>query len=148
MPDAIPPPLNDDRIALIEVSFTRALRSKAELAARVYDRFFQLEPAARPLFQDDLTLQRTKITRALSFTVRAMASEAELLRMAEGLAKSHQQFHLRPDQFQHMADAILGALEDCLGAGFTPDMRSSWQLAFDRLLPMILAAQDRWQPPP
>lgn len=139
----LPPPLHPDQIALIETSFTRALRSKAELADRVYDRFFELEPDTRHLFSADLAAQRAKITRALSFTVRAMASEAELLRVAEGLARSHLRFHITDAQLRHMAKAVLGAFRDCVGAGFTTEMEASWQAAFDRFLPMVLSAQTR-----
>jgi len=143
MSDPIPPPLTPDQIALIEISFARVLRSKAELAGRVYERFFDLEPDVRPLFGDDLSQQRAKIMRALSFTVRAMSSDEDLARMADGLARSHRKFYLQPGQLEHMAEAILSAFGDCLGAAFTPAMQDSWQAAFGRFLPMIAAAQRR-----
>lgn len=143
-----PAPLGPDQISLIETSFTRALRGKAELADRVYDRFFALEPEARSLFAAHLSQQRAKITRALSFTVRAMSSDQELMRTAEGLARSHQKFHLRPGQLTHMAEAILGALQDTLGDDFDPATHRSWQAAFDRFLPMITAAQNRLEATP
>lgn len=138
-----PAPLGPDQISLIETSFTRALRGKAELADRVYNRFFALEPGVRRLFPADLSQQRAKITRALSFTVRAMSSDQELARIADGLARSHQKFHLRPGQLEHMAEAILGALQDTLDEDFDPATHRSWQAAFNRFLPMIKAAQDK-----
>ncbi|MGI3183532.1 globin [Nioella aestuarii] len=138
-----PPPLQPDQIALIEGSFTRALRGKAELSDRVYDRFFELEPDTRHLFGEDLVVQRAKIIWALSFTVRAMVSDIELARAAEHLARSHLRFHITETQLRHMEKAILGAFRDCAGEGFTAEMQASWQAAFDRFLPMILSAQDR-----
>jgi hypothetical protein len=42
-----------------------------------------------------------------------------------------------------MAEAVLGAFRDCVGAGFTTEMEASWQAAFDRFLPMVLSAQNR-----
>lgn len=136
-------PLTPDQAVLISESFALALPVKAQLSMQVYDRFFELEPATRHLFSADLAGQRAKIMRALSFTVRAMTSDAELARVAEGLARSHVRFHITEAQLRHMAEAVLGAFRDCLGPAFTPAMETSWQAAFDRFLPMVLAAQAR-----
>ena len=142
-PAEIPPPLSPDQIALIEASFTRVLRHKAALADRVYDRYFALDPEARRLFPPDLTAQRAKVMQALTSIVRSLGSDADLARVAEGLARSHQRFSLTGAQYQRMAGAIIGALQDSLGADFTEEMRASWQAAFDRLLPMVGEAQAR-----
>jgi hemoglobin-like flavoprotein len=145
MPESpdLPPPLPPDQIALIETSFTRALRVKAKLAQRVYDHLFRLEPGARALFPPDLAMQRAKIMRALSTIVRSLGSETELARMAEGLARSHLRFALTESQLRHMGTAILAAFEDCLEGDFTADTREAWQMAFDRFLGMVAHAQDR-----
>ncbi len=141
---AAPPlPLSSDQTELIGQSFALVFRRKAEFAARVYDRFFALEPAARALFKPNLAEQRAKIAQALSLTVRAMSSQSELERLADGLARSHLRFQIGAREMGHMAQAILGAFDDCLGAGFTPEMRASWQAAFDRFLPLFLTAQAR-----
>ncbi|WP_306044938.1 globin domain-containing protein [Nioella sp. MMSF_3534] len=136
-------PLPPDQAALISESFALVLPVKARLALRVYERFFELEPQTRHLFSADLAGQRAKIMQALSYTVRATGSDADLIRLAEGLARSHARFHISEDQLCHMAMAILGAFGDCLGDAFTSEMQCSWQAAFDRFLPMIVAAQDR-----
>ena len=136
-------PLTPDQAVLISESFALALPVKAQLSMQVYDRFFELEPATRHLFSDDLAAQRAKIMRALSFTVRAMTTEAELARVAEGLARSHARFHITEAQLRNMARAVIAAFGDCLGGRFTPAMKASWQAAFDRFLPMVLAAQAR-----
>jgi hemoglobin-like flavoprotein len=145
MPDVpeLPPPLRPDQIALIETSFTSALRVKAELAQSVYDHLFRLEPQARNLFPPDLAIQRAKIMRALSTIVRSLGSDRELVLVAEGLARSHQRFALTDSQLHHMETAILMAFEDSLGQGFTTDMRSAWTSAFDRFIQMVCHAQDR-----
>ncbi|WP_071673145.1 globin domain-containing protein [Nioella nitratireducens] len=138
---APPRPLSPVQIELIGQSFALVFCKKAEFAKRVYDRFFVLEPEARALFQSNLTRQRAKITQALSLTVRAMSSQAELELLAERLARSHLRYRIGAREMGHMAKAILAAFDDCLGAAFTPDMRGSWQAAFDRFLPMFLSAQ-------
>ncbi|PIV76340.1 MAG: hypothetical protein COW55_01900, partial [Rhodobacteraceae bacterium CG17_big_fil_post_rev_8_21_14_2_50_65_11] len=116
-PAEIPPPLSPDQIALIEVSFARVLRYKAALADRVYDRYFTLAPEARGLFPPDMTAQRAKVMQALSSIVRSLRSDAEVARVAEGLARSHQRFGLAAPQYRRMAAAIIGALRDSPGAG-------------------------------
>lgn len=136
-------PLSPDQAALISDSFALALPVKARLSRRVYERFFELEPATRHLFSADLAGQRTKIMQALSFTVRAMTSDEELTRLADKLARSHMRFQLTEPQLWHMAEAVREALRDCLGPTFTPAMQESWTAAFDQLLPLILAAQAR-----
>lgn len=138
-----PAPLPPDQAALISESFALALPVKARLAVRVYERFFDLEPHTRHMFSADLAGQRAKIMQALSYTVRAMSSEADLTRLAEGLARSHARFHISETQLRHMAMAILAAFSDCLGDAFTSEMKDSWQTAFERFLPMIAAAQAR-----
>ncbi|TBX24645.1 globin domain-containing protein [Nioella sediminis] len=138
-----PAPWPPDQAALISESFALALPVKARLAVRVYERFFELEPQTRHLFSADLAGQRAKIMQALSYTVRAMGSDADLIRLAEGLARSHARFHISDTQLRHMAKAILGAFSDCLGDAFTSEMQGSWQAAFDQFLPMIAAAQAR-----
>jgi hemoglobin-like flavoprotein len=138
-----PAPLPPDQAALISESFALALPVKARLAVRVYERFFELEPQTRHMFSADLAGQRAKIMQALSYTVRAMGSDADLIRLAEGLARSHARFHISDTQLRHMAKAILGAFSDCLGDAFTSEMQGSWQAAFDQFLPMIAAAQAR-----
>jgi len=144
-PLPIPPSLSSDQTALIEASFARALHRKAVLAERVYVHLFALEPEARALFPDDLAVQRAKIVRALATIVRSLASDAELARLAEGLARSHLRFDLGEQQLRHMCMSILAAFEDCLGQGFTAEARAAWQAALDRFVPMVVSAQNRLQ---
>lgn len=81
--------------------------------------------------------------KALSTIVRSLASDAELARVAEGLARSHMRFGLREAQLHNMCAAILSAFEDSLSGEFTPEVRAAWQAAFDRFVPMVANAQSR-----
>lgn len=45
--------MTDDQIALVQSSFARVVPIRETAASLFYDRLFELEPAARPLFRGD-----------------------------------------------------------------------------------------------
>lgn len=105
-----------------------------------YQRFFEVEPGARPLFPADMSQQRQKIIRLLTFALRGLEQprviEAELHR----LGQHHAQYHISRQQYEQMNEAIVWAFTKVLGDKFTGEMRQAWRDGLNAITDIMLAA--------
>lgn len=105
-----------------------------------YNRFFEFEPEARPLFPADMSQQRQKIIKLLTFALRGLEQprviEAELHR----LGQHHAQFHISRQRYEHMNEAIVWAFTKVLGDKFSDEMCQAWRHGLSAITNIMLAA--------
>lgn len=105
-----------------------------------YNRFFEYEPAARPLFPANMREQRQKVIKLLAFALRGLEQprviEAELHR----LGQHHAQYHISRQQYEHMNEAIVWAFTKVLGDKFSDEMCQAWRHGLNAITEIMLAA--------
>lgn len=92
-----------------------------------YDRFFYLEPAVRPLFIIDMALQREKLMGMLAFIVRGLDKPDLFIPELREMGLRHASYRVEPEHYPILVEAIIMALEECLGEKVTDEMRAAWK---------------------
>jgi nitric oxide dioxygenase len=96
-------------------------------AALFYERLFAIEPGARRLFgSKNMGDQGTLFVQMLSIFVRSLDGHLEMTEAIESSGKRHQGYGVVASDYDGAGLALLWALEQALGAGFTPEVRDAW----------------------
>jgi hemoglobin-like flavoprotein len=111
----------------------------AETAADLfYKRLFELRPDYRSLFPDDISAQKRKLVKMLSFVVKsldwpdsawrdAVPPEDDLMLVVLALGRRHAVLYKIPDDsYGPVGEALLWTLDYGLGKAFTDDVREAW----------------------
>ncbi|TWO72407.1 hemin receptor [Caenimonas sedimenti] len=118
--------MNETQIQAINRSFAAVLPISDAAAAIFYQRLFELRPAVRPLFQNDLHAQGRKLMHTIGTAVGAARNLDALRGPLQELAKRHAGYGVRPEHFDDVGTALIHTLEQGLGSDFTAETRQAW----------------------
>lgn len=131
------------QIQLVETSFRLVAPIAAPAARLFYGRLFALDPTLRPLFAHaDLEAQGSKLMQAIGFVVAHLRRPEALLPAVRELGRRHGGYGVRPAHYATVGAALLGTLEEGLGAAFTPEVRDAWAAAYGLLAAEMIAAAE------
>jgi hemoglobin-like flavoprotein len=104
----------------------------ADAAATLfYARLFTLDPTLRALFpSSDLTEQKRKLMLTLTVAVRGLDNPDKLVPALEALGRRHVAYRVLDSHYATVGEALLWALEQGLGATFTPAVREAWAATY------------------
>jgi serine/threonine protein kinase/pimeloyl-ACP methyl ester carboxylesterase/truncated hemoglobin YjbI len=139
----------DDDAGQISASFARLAPRADELPARVYERLFADHPELRPLFPAEMAAQRRKLFGALAAVVDNLHHPERLLPLLEDLGRRHAAYGVRPEHFDAVGAALLGAIGD-LDAQLDEPARAAWGRAYAKIAQVMQRglAAERLTPPP
>jgi hemoglobin-like flavoprotein len=127
---------------LVQRSF-RKIAGKTELVADLlYQHLFELSPSSKMLFNCEMRRQGRKLIQALAVAVTSLDKPDSLAPMLHDLGKRHIGYGARKQDYQHLGEALLYALEQTLGAEFTPELREAWTTVYRFLAETTTAAYD------
>ena len=114
-----------------------------EEALAFYGRLFELDPALRAMFQHDMAEQGRKFMTMLLIVVRGLDAPERLLPDVQNLGRRHVDYGVLEEQYESVHTALLWALQQTLGEGWTPEVATAWHAAYTLLADiMIDAARD------
>jgi hemoglobin-like flavoprotein len=122
--------MNPIRIALVQASWRRLKPEAATVAALFYGRLFELDPALRPLFRNDLVAQGTKLTTAIEFVVDGLAQLQPRLPVLQELARRHVRYGVQERDYDTVGAALLWTLRQGLGDDATDELIAGWAEAY------------------
>lgn len=96
------------------------------MALIFYRRLFEEEPALRPLFRGDIMIQAKKLTDMLGSLINLLDRGAELHGELEAMGARHAGYGVEDAHYAIVGRALIGMLEEGLGADFTPSVRAAW----------------------
>ena len=112
---------------LVKESWTRFEPVAEQSAAYFYDKLFELDPKARPLFdRTDMQAQGRKVMQMFAEIVRILDQPESLVNEVADLGRRHVHYGVEDDQYDSVGTALLWTLERGLGPDFTPEVRSAW----------------------
>lgn len=115
-----------------------------ELAAKVgflfYENLFQIAPAARALFPDDLARQETKLAKMLNATVGLLNRLDVLVPVLQDLGRRHIMYGAEDAHFDPVGAALLKTLEQALGDEWTEDVSAAWTKVYGTAQAVMTAA--------
>jgi hemoglobin-like flavoprotein len=105
-----------------------------------YNKFFEYEPAARPLFKADMSAHRQKVIELLAFALRGLDRPYLIEKELRRLGQHHAQYQISRQQYEHMNEAIIWAFGETLGSNFNDESRQAWRHALNAITNIMLAA--------
>jgi hemoglobin-like flavoprotein len=122
--------MTPDQVALVQDSFKKVVPIAAIAADLFYDRLFAIAPEFRPMFPDDLREQKKKLITMLATIVGNLHQLEKMLPAVEDLGRRHVSYGVTGEHYAPVGEALLWTLEQGLGTGFTPAVKTAWTQAY------------------
>jgi hemoglobin-like flavoprotein len=135
------------QVKLVADSFRKVLPTAGVAADLFYDRLFETAPEVRPLFPDDLAVQKNKFITMLATMVTNLSEFEKIAPMVEDLGMRHVAYGVIGKHYESFGTALLWALEETLGVDFTPPVRTAWAEAYTTLAGAMRGAAAKSPPP-
>jgi hemoglobin-like flavoprotein len=140
--------MTPDQIERVRASWTLIVPIAETVAARFYERLFELDPALRPLFNHvDPQTQRRKLVQTLAIVVAGVDNLWRLLPAIEALGRRHVDYGVRDADYATVGKALLSTFEQGLGDAFDEATRDAWTAAYELLSTAMLRAAATMEQP-
>jgi hemoglobin-like flavoprotein len=119
--------------ALVQDSFASLAPIVEDATALFYARLFELDPAVRRMFPDDMTSQRRKLAHMLTAAVKGLDRPDQLIPVVQDLGRRHAGYGVTDAHYDTVGAALLWTLEKGLGPAFTPETKGAWAAVYGLL---------------
>ncbi|TGE00155.1 NO-inducible flavohemoprotein [Methylobacterium nonmethylotrophicum] len=140
----MPFPLSPATIALVKATVPALEAQGLAITRRMYERLFQ-DPAIRDLFNQSHQGETGSQPKALAAAVLAYARSIDdpgvLAGAVERIAQKHVALTIQPAHYHSVAEALLGAIRDVLGAAATPEICAAWGEAYWVLAEILIGRE-------
>ena len=126
-------PLSGYQIQLIQSSFETFVVDIDQAAALFYSRVFEIDPALRPMFRNDMHIMGRKLMQTLVFAVNALNSLEEIGSQMRVLGKRHTLYGVKQADFVTIGEALFWTLKKVLGEAYTPEVDEAWRAMYQIL---------------
>jgi nitric oxide dioxygenase len=134
--------MTPSQIQLVQSTLPFIVAEKEQVARLFYSRLFQLDPALRDFFGDDLAQQGQKVVTMLGTLIGGLARPEQIVPILQALGQRHAEYGVKDSHYATAGSALLWTLERCLGSGFTAEMRDAW-IAFYFVVSRTMIAGSR-----
>src|ERR1700759_4911642 len=111
--------MTPDQIKLVQQSFAKVAPISEQAAELFYGRLFEIAPAVRAMFPNDMTEQRRKLMATLAIVVNGLSNLEMILPAASSLATRHVAYGAKPEHYPVVGSAVLWTLQKGLRADWT-----------------------------
>ncbi|HJS85876.1 MAG TPA: NO-inducible flavohemoprotein [Acetobacteraceae bacterium] len=140
MPDA----LSDRTIELVKRTVPALEAGGVAITDRMYQILFR-NPQIRDLFNQSHHGESGSQSKALTAAIIAYARNIDnlgaLASRIERITQKHVGLNILPEHYHFVAEALLGAIKDVLGAAATPDILEAWGEAYWFLADLLIARE-------
>lgn len=132
--------MNATQIHLVQTAFHNHVAPLGDNAAAVfYQNVFALDPSLRPLFKEDMTVQRHMLVQMLAFVVNGLGTPEHIIDAVGQLGQRHAGYGVQPEHYRTVGQALLQTLETAIGPAYTPEVREAWTAAYTLLASVMQA---------
>ncbi|HEX2943865.1 MAG TPA: NO-inducible flavohemoprotein [Rhodopila sp.] len=140
----MPAPLSEKTVSIIKATVPALEEHGLTITRRMYERMFQNE-AIRDLFNQSHHGETGSQPKALAGAVLAYARNIDNLGVMGGaverIAQKHVALNILPEHYPFVADALLGAIKDVLGAAATDEIIAAWGEAYWFLAELLIGRE-------
>ena len=137
-----------DQVTLVKSSFASIVPAADAVATQFYARLFALDPALRVLFESDMREQRHKLMRMLAAIVDELDQPALIVAEVVALGQRHVSYGVLAEHYAVVEQALLWALAQQLGEGWTEEVAAAWRAAYTLVAATMQAASTLRHAPP
>jgi hemoglobin-like flavoprotein len=94
-----------------------------------YGKLFEMDPSARRLFHNDISLQGRKLMDMLGEVVNSLDDFQSLKPRLAELGRKHTSYGVRAEHYAVLTSALLWAIAQELEGNFTSATKEAWRLA-------------------
>lgn len=138
--------LSSEQKQLVQATFANVAPIADTAATLFYDRLFELDPSTRQMFKHDMAAQRKNLMQMISVAVASLDRLDDIVPAVKALGKRHIQYGVTTDHYQTVGAALLWALEQGLGADFTPEVKEAWAAVYGLLATVALQGAAEAEP--
>ena len=131
--------MNQEQIDLIHNGFHKAISQRDLFATDFYRELFRLAPELRQQFPENLSKQKLKLMESLIVIIQGLEDEPTLRDYLNSLGNRHsREFGTKPEHYAVLSAALMTTLSTYLGEMWTPEMKTLWSKALDRISTYML----------
>lgn len=140
----MPTALSDSTIAIVKATAPALATHGLAITQRMYERMFR-NAAIRALFNQSHHGASGSQPKALAAAILAYAQNIDRLEVlasaVERIAQKHVGLNILPEHYPHVAEALLGAIQDVLGDAATPEILTAWGEAYWFLAEILIGRE-------
>jgi hemoglobin-like flavoprotein len=125
--------MNAHQKALVKSTFEQMRPIPKGTGLKFYGRLFELDPALRPLFGDNLENQSAMFVTVLQGAVLGLVEEGFVPASVRELGARHERYRVEEPFYATFGEALLWTLGQLLGERFTPEVREAWSDAYETI---------------
>lgn len=118
--------MNQRQIDLIRSSFATVQGLGAAPAAIFYGHLFDADPSLRMLFKSNMAQQGERLMAMIGSALGLLDKPDTLMPVLHKLGARHVGYGVQGSHYDTVGGALLLMLDECLGYGFTTEVREAW----------------------
>ncbi|WP_395011988.1 methyl-accepting chemotaxis protein [Undibacterium sp.] len=118
--------MKQETIRLVQDSWREVAKIAPQAAELFYNNLFEADPSLRRLFKGDMQAQGKKLMQMIGAAVGKLNDLDSLVPILQSLGQRHVAYGVSNAHYQTVGAALLKTLEQGLGAGFTPAVKTAW----------------------
>jgi hemoglobin-like flavoprotein len=127
---------------LVQKTWTQVAPVADQAAAVFYQRLFEIDPSARPLFDTaNMAQQRKKLIQVLTVAVSSLDNLGALSKTVEDLGRRHAAYGVTDSHYDSVGVALIWTLEQGLGDAWTSEVAAAWKEVYGLLSTTMRQAQ-------
>ncbi len=125
--------ITPEQIKLVRSSWNKVLPIADTAAELFYKRLFETDPKLKPLFPEDMFVQKKKLIGALARIVVSPEKPDVLAPIVQALGERNVGYGGKERDYQTVGAALLGTLEKGLGEHWNREIKAAWTEAYTAL---------------
>jgi hemoglobin-like flavoprotein len=132
-------PMTPEHILLVQATFDEILPTSSEVAIHFYQRLFELNPALRLLFPNDMRRQQDMLMAMINAIVNDLWHSEALVPVLQQLGQRHVMYGVQAVHYDVVGAVLLWTLRQHLGTQFTAEVEAAWLAAYTFIATTMLA---------
>jgi methyl-accepting chemotaxis protein len=130
------------QISLVQETWAKVKPIAPQAADIFYNTLFEMDPALKPLFKNNMSEQGNKLMTMLDTAVKLLSSPDKLIPAVQKLGARHVDYGVTAAHYDTVGAALLKTLEAGLGDDFTLTVKKAWTAVYKVLATTMIEAAD------
>ncbi|GAB3151504.1 FAD-binding oxidoreductase [Micromonospora sonneratiae] len=129
----------DNLARLLKESWVLVEEQREKVSGYFYARMFLTDPRLRELFPVQMAGQRDRLLESILTAAQTIEDPERLDGYLRSLGRDHRKYHVRPEDYDTMGDALVDAFRTCAGDEWTVEYDQAWRDAYRMIADRMLA---------